>query len=495
MGGARRFVSGCTVPIPGYGFPATDMSPRSLTCFLAALASLAGPVPAAQPSADVRKPDLHVDPSPVTASSAGLVVSYADMVEPVQKAVVSVYSTKIVRERVQMNPLLREFFGDRLPERESEQRGMGSGVIVTPDGYILTNNHVIEGADELKVLLPDEREFKATLVGADPKTDIAIIKIDAKDLPRVTLADSDRLRVGDVVFAVGNPLGVGQTVTMGIVSAKGRSVGILDDVAGYEDFIQTDAAINQGNSGGALVDARGRLVGINSAIISPNRGSIGIGFAVPVNLAASIMRSLIETGRVSRGYLGVGVDPLTAELSEALGLEKNTRGVMVTVVTEDSPAEKAGLERSDVILSVNDRPVASLQDLRLYVSQLAPGTEVVLKIIRDGKPRTLTATLDALPDDGTGTNELLPGIEVSRLGDDQRQELAVPGSINGLVVTSIDPRSPFADRFVQNMVILEINREPVTDVASAREALRRGARNLIYVYYRGAVRAMTVMVP
>ncbi len=333
-------------------------------------------------STETRKADLKVDPTPVAVAGSGTVLSYADMIEPVQKAVVSVYSTKIVRERVPMNPFLREFFGDRVPERETPLSGMGSGVVVTADGYIITNNHVIEDADELKVLLPDEREFKASVVGADPKTDIAIIKIEAEGLPHVTLADSDLLRVGDVVFAVGNPLGVGQTVTMGVVSAKGRSIGILEDVAGYEDFIQTDAAINQGNSGGALVDARGRLVGINSAILSPNRGSIGIGFAVPVNLAANIMRSLIETGRVARGYLGVAVEPITSELAEALGLENNTRGVMVTQVTEGSPAEKAGLERSDAILSVNNRPVASLQDLRLYVSQLAPGTEVAIKLIR-----------------------------------------------------------------------------------------------------------------
>ncbi len=449
----------------------------------------------AQPSVESQKPRLLVDPSPVAEASPGLVVSYAEAIEPVQKAVVSVYSTKIVRERLQMNPFFREFFGDQAPERESEQRGMGSGVIVTADGYIITNNHVIDGADELKVLLPDEREYKATVVGADPKTDIAIIKIEATELPTVVLADSDRLRVGDVVFAVGNPLGIGQTVTMGIVSAKGRSVGILDSVAGYEDFIQTDASINQGNSGGALVDARGRLIGINSAIISPNRGSIGIGFAVPVNLAANIMRSLMENGKVSRGYLGVTIDPITAELTEVLGLEKNTRGVMVTLVNVGSPAEKAGLQRSDAILAIDNRAVASLQDLRLYVSQLAPGTEVAIRIVRDRQPLTLTATLGALPDDESGTNELLPGVQVTRLTDEVRAQFSIPGSIDGLLVTEVEPRSPYADRFAPNMLILEINREPVTSVASAKAALRPASRNLIYIYFRGAVRAMTVVVP
>jgi serine protease Do/serine protease DegQ len=282
---------------------------------------------------------------------------------------------------------------------------------------------------------------------------------------------------------------------MGIVSAKRRSIGILENVAGYEDFIQTDAAINQGNSGGALVDARGRLVGINSAIVSPNRGSIGIGFAVPVNLAASIMRSLIETGRVARGFLGVAVDPITPELAEALGLKKDTRGVMVTEVTPGSPAKKAGLERGDAILSIGDRPVATLQDLRLYVSQLAPGTEVSIEIIRDGDDRTLEATLDALPDDGLAMNEFLPGIRVTRLTDEVRQQYSIPESIDGLLVTEVDPNSPYSDRFALSMLVLEVNREPVKTIAEAKEALRSGARNLIFVYYRGAVRAMTVVIP
>ncbi|MCX6952402.1 MAG: trypsin-like peptidase domain-containing protein, partial [Verrucomicrobia bacterium] len=229
--------------------------------------------PAATPN---KKPELLLDLTPVSAGKANVLTSYADVVEPVQKAVVSIYSTKIIKERMMVNPLLRQFFpGLQDQERESKQEGMGSGVIVSPDGYILTNNHVVEGADELKVSLADDREFVAKVIGTDPKTDVAVIKIESEKLPVVVLADSEKLRVGDIVFAVGNPLGVGQTVTMGIVSAKGRNkVGILD--GGYEDFIQTDAAINMGNSGGALVDAKGRLVGINSAILSPSRGNIGI---------------------------------------------------------------------------------------------------------------------------------------------------------------------------------------------------------------------------
>lgn len=470
------------------------MSMRFRLPALPLVLALTGIVASAQPQSDAKKLDLTIDASPLVQTASARLVSYADVVEPVQKTVVSVYSTKIVRQRLQMNPLFRELFGDQAPpERESREEGLGSGVIVTADGYIITNNHVVEGADELNVSLSDEREFKAKVIGADPKTDIAIIKIEAEGLPTATLADSDRIRVGDVVFAVGNPLGIGQTVTMGIVSAKGRSVGILDDVQGYEDFIQTDAAINQGNSGGALVDAGGRLVGINSAILSTSRGNIGIGFAVPVNLAASIMRSLIETGKVARGRLGVQVDPLTPELAEALGIKKDTRGVMIVEVVPDTAAERAGLKRSDVIVSVNERIVSSSNDIRLLISQLLPGTEVVLQVIREGEEVVVKATLDAVPGEGLTENNLLEGITVDPLSDELRRQLSIPRTISGVAVSAVEPSSPYAALFSEGMVILEINRRPVTDADSAREALRDG-RNLLYVYTRGAIRSLVVVV-
>jgi serine protease Do/serine protease DegQ len=470
------------------------MSMRFRLPALPLVLALTGIVASAQPQSDVKKLDLTIDASPLVQTANARLVSYADVVEPVQKTVVSVYSTKIVRQRLQMNPFFRELFGDQAPpERESREEGLGSGVIVTADGYIITNNHVVEGADELNVSLSDEREFKAKVIGADPKTDIAIIKIEAEGLPTATLADSDRIRVGDVVFAVGNPLGIGQTVTMGIVSAKGRSVGILDDVQGYEDFIQTDAAINQGNSGGALVDAGGRLVGINSAILSTSRGNIGIGFAVPVNLAASIMRSLIETGKVARGRLGVQVDPLTPELAEALGIKKDTRGVMIVEVVPDTAAERAGLKRSDVIVSVNERIVSSSNDIRLLISQLLPGTEVVLQVIREGEEVVVKATLDAVPGEGLTENNLLEGITVDPLSDELRRQLSIPRTISGVAVSAVEPSSPYAALFSEGMVILEINRRPVTDADSAREALRDG-RNLLYVYTRGAIRSLVVVV-
>ena len=436
----------------------------------------------------VKKPEVVVDSSPVGQGRQGVVVSYADVVEPVQKAVVSIYSTKIIKERVQVNPFFRQLFPG-LPdqERESRQEGMGSGVIVTADGYILTNNHVVEGADELKVSLSDDREFVAKVIGTDPKTDVAVIKIDAEKLPTVTLADSEKLRVGDVVFAVGNPLGVGQTVTMGIVSAKGRNkVGILD--GGYEDFIQTDAAINMGNSGGALTDAKGRLVGINSAILSPSRGNIGIGFAIPVNLAASIMNSLVVTGTVARGYLGVkSPDSVTPDVAEQLGLPKDTKGVLITEIDPDSPAEKAGMKRTDVILGVDAHSVSSLEDLRLRISQMLPGSVAKIKIMRDGNEKILDVTLGSLNEN---PNELFSGVNVAVLTSDLRRRLGiVDNRTNGLVITEIAEDSPMRGRLAVDVVIVEVNRVAAVDLATAKRALKpRGENNLLTVFFRGQYR-------
>lgn len=437
------------------------------------------------------KPTLSVDPTPVTDGKPAVLTSYADIVEPVQKTVVSVYATKFIHERLPANPLVRPFYGDQVPTRESKEKGLGSGVIVTSSGYILTNNHVVEGADELSIALAEGREFPARLIGADPKTDIAVLKIDAENLPFITLADSEKLRVGDIVFAVGNPLSIGQTVTMGIVSAKGRNnLGLLENIHGYEDFIQTDAAINMGNSGGALVDAKGRLVGINSAIVSTTHGNIGIGLAIPVNLAASIMNSLIETGSVTRGYLGISVDPLNPEQAEKLGLKRDSRAVVITQVTPGSPAEKAGLKRLDALLSINDKPITSIEDLRLLVAKLPPETEVTAKVLRNGKEIAFKARLGRLSDDNA-VNELLPGIEAAPLNDEFRRRLNLAGQLDGLVISSVAPKSPYASSFSPNMIVLEINRQPVSDLDSARQLLKPG-RNLFFVYTRGYLRYLVV---
>jgi serine protease Do/serine protease DegQ len=438
----------------------------------------------------LKKPAVRVDNSPLIEGKSPMIGSYADVIEPVQRGVVSVYSKKIVRERVQINPLMQQFFGvGPGEERERKEEGLGSGVIISSDGYILTNNHVVEGADELKVALPDDREFIAKVIGADPKTDIAVIKIEAENLPTLVLADSDKLRVGDVVFAVGNPLGVGQTVTMGIVSAKGRSqLGLLE--GGYESFIQTDAAINLGNSGGALVDAKGRLVGINSAIISTSRGSIGLGFAIPINLAASVMNSLIATGTVSRGFLGVSAQTITSEDAASLQLPRGTRGVMVTDVTPDSPASRGGLRRGDVILEFNNRPVSSWEDLRLLIAESVPGAKVFLKVARDGKIMNVEASLDKFDEK---PDEFITGVDVTPLTDEIRAQLRVPPRIDGLVVKSIAKDSPYADALVPNCVIVQIDREYVTSLADAKAAMTPG-RHLLYVYYRGSIRVARIEV-
>jgi Do/DeqQ family serine protease len=441
------------------------------------------------------KPAVRVDNTPINEGrSPGVVLSYADVLEPAQKAVVSVYSTKIVKERISINPLIRQFFGN-IPdqERESRQEGLGSGVIVTSDGYVLTNNHVVEGADELKVTLADDRDFIAKVIGTDPKTDVAVLKIEGKNLPTVSFADSEKLRVGDVVFAVGNPLGVGQTVTMGIVSAKGRSkLGLLENVSGYEDFIQTDAAINMGNSGGALIDARGRLIGINSAILSPSRGNIGIGFAIPINLASFIMNSLVESGSVVRGFLGVTTDPVTPDIAEQLGIAKDTRGVVVSDIDPESPAEKAGLKRTDIILAINNHPIGTSEELRLIVSQIVPDTKVTLKVVRDGKPRNVDVTIGKVTEN---PNEFIEGVDVTSLTPEMRRRLGIQDPrIKGLVITSVSEESPFRDRLAASMVILEVNRSPVPDLAAARAKLVPG-RNLLAVYDGRAIRFVVVTVP
>jgi serine protease Do/serine protease DegQ len=470
------------------------MNIRSLSgALLAAAIASALPVRAAETpapaSAPAKMPELRKDFSGINDGKAAMIQSYADIVEPVEKEVVSINSSRTVHEKLQANPLLRQFFGD-IPDqdRESKEMGLGSGVIVSSDGYILTNNHVVADADELTVVLSDGRKFTAKVVGADPKTDIAVVKIEATGLPVITFADSDKLRVGDVVFAVGNPLGVGETVTMGIVSAKSRNVGILDDVGGYEDFIQTDAAINMGNSGGALVDAKGRFVGINSAIVSPSRGNIGIGFAVPVNMAADVMKSLIETGTVSRGFLGVSGDPITPDIAEQVHLPKDAKGVIVTDTILDGPADKAGVKRGDVIVSVNGKPITNHDELRLTISRLAPGSKVVLNLERDGQPMTVNATLSQFAEK---PNELLDGIEVGKLTDDVRRHLGIDNRVTGLVVTKVDDKSEYAQDLPQSAVIVEINRQPVEDIAAAKLLIHTG-HNLLLVFYQGFQRYVVV---
>ena len=460
------------------------LASRTLLAALLGLALL--PACRAQESKSSAAPlDLKLDLSPLSApADHPRAVSYADVISPIQPAVVSVYSSKTVRQRLQMPDIFRQFY-DGPSEREQKLEGLGSGVIVSKNGYVLTNNHVVAEADELKVALADGREFPAKLIGTDPKTDVAVIRIEAENLPVATLADSDKLRVGDIVFAIGNPLGVGQTVTMGIVSATSRRIGILENkqTGGYEDFIQTDAAINQGNSGGALIDAQGRLVGINTAILSGAGGNIGIGFAIPINMASSILTSLVETGSVQRGMLGVGGDDLKPDVAEALGLKKDQRGVIVTNINKDSPAAKAGVKTSDVIVAIDGRPVSTFFELRNSIASRAPGSVVELRILREGKERTIKATLGSLSG-ALAASELLPGVSIKPLDDETRRQVGAPRDLSGLVVTDIADDSPFAGRLAPGMVIVEINREAVGDLDEARALLKPG-RNLLIVYIRG----------
>lgn len=367
------------------------------------------------------------------------------------------------------DPFFRRFFGEeferRMPApREFQQQGLGSGVIVTSDGYIITNNHVIEGADELSVSLPDKRSFKAKVIGTDPKTDVAVIKIDASNLPALPWADASQLEVGEMVLAVGNPFGLSQTVTMGIISAIGRAnVGIVD----YEDFIQTDAAINPGNSGGALVNLRGELIGINTAIFSRSGGYMGIGFAIPSTMAKNVMQSLIKHGKVIRGWLGVSIQDVTPDLAKEFGAAENT-GALVGDVMENSPASNANLERGDILTAYNGIPVRDSNHLRGLVAETPPGTTARLSVLRDKKPLDLTITIGELPKelakasrDGSGKGEhALAGLTVENARQSGRSKAS-----SGVVVTDLEPES-LAERagLQKGDVIHEINRKPVKDV-------------------------------
>lgn len=429
-----------------------------------------------------------VDQTPIPRELGGH-TSFAPVVKKVAPGVVKIVTTTKARNASfngapggEMDDMLRRFFGDQFqwrgPRRNMEiprQQGLGSGVIVTKDGYILTNNHVVDGADEVKVALQDGREFNAKVIGRDPKSDVAVIKIDAKDLPAVPMADSDKVEVGDVVLAIGNPFGIGQTVTTGIVSATGRAGTLGLD---YEDFIQTDAAINPGNSGGALVDAEGRLIGINTAILSRSGGNQGIGFAIPTSLARDVMENLIKDGRVTRGYLGIMIQNVTPALAKEFNL-KDTRGALVGDVTPKSPAEKAGLKSGDIILNFNGKQVTDSTHLKLEVARAKPGETVPVKVLRDGSAKTFEVAVKELPgsepmaknkDGQSDDNGTLNGVGVADLDNGARQQFRVPSQVNGVVVTDVDPNSVSAEAGLQpGDVIQEINRKPVR---SAEEAVK-----------------------
>jgi Do/DeqQ family serine protease len=347
--------------------------------------------------------DPRIDNAPINngppSNIAGPVVSYADVVSRVSPAVITIHSEMRVRAPQQFpfmdDPMFRQFFGDRVPQQmpELHRSALGSGVIISTDGYILTNHHVIDGAEQIKVDLNDNRTLDAKVVGFDPPSDLAVLKINATNLPVLALGDSDKVRVGDVVLAIGNPLGVGQTVTMGIISAKGRQTGLSN--GSFEDFLQTDAPINQGNSGGALVSTNSELIGINSQIISPSGGSIGIGFSIPSNMARTITETLVKEGKVRRGQLGITVARPNSDAAKALGVSEN-KGVVVTQVQPGSAAERAGVIAGDVITGLNGVELTDPNVFRNEIASRAPGSEITLTILRSGREQRVTAILGEL---------------------------------------------------------------------------------------------------
>ncbi|MGD9877995.1 DegQ family serine endoprotease [Desulfococcus sp.] len=375
--------------------------------------------------------------------------------------------------------MFRRFFGQRFPQMRPQEKykqtGWGSGFIISKEGYILTNHHVVGEADKIQVTLKDGREFEAKVIGTDPKSDVALIQIKgAKDLPVLPMGDSETLEIGEWVMAVGNPFGLSHTLTVGVVSAKGRtSVGITD----YEDFIQTDAAINPGNSGGPLINMRGEAVGINSAIFSKSGGYMGIGFAIPINMVKMIKEQLIAHGKVDRGYLGVGIQDLSRELVESFGLDEGTEGVLISQVYEDSPAQKHGLERGDVLIQMDGKPVKDVGHFRNMIAMTMPGTKIDLTVIRKGKQKTVKVKLGNLSEakaEEPTQNDLMEkiGITVQNLNEDLANQFGYQ-EIEGVLISGVKPGSPAAFAGLRpGMVILEANREGVQTVSDLVNALK-----------------------
>jgi len=440
------------------------------------------------------------------AGPVNLNEGFSAVVEPLLPAVVNISTSKVVKSSQRgenpfsNDPFFRQFFGnpfggeeDQQP-REQREHSLGSGVIVNPDGYILTNNHVVEGASDVQVTLSDKRQLKAKVIGTDPRTDIAVLKIPTSNLATVTLGDSTKARVGDIVLAIGDPFGIGETVTMGIVSAKGRRDLRLEGPEGYEDFIQTDASINPGNSGGALVNTRGELIGINTAIISNGGGgNQGIGFAVPVNMARTVMEQILKSGKVTRGFLGVSIQEVTPDLAKAFNLP-SVEGALVGGVTPDSPGAKAGLQKGDVITALNGQKITDYHDLRLRISQTPPATPVKLDVYRNGQKQEITATLSEFPEKaetadntpGQGEAPALDGVQVENLTSEIAQQLNLPAGTHGVVITRVDPNSTAGESLQRGDVVQEVNRKAVNNVEQFRTAIR-GASNqpLLLLVNRG----------
>jgi serine protease Do len=447
-------------------------------------------------------PALNFAPVPDTLPQN----SYADLVAKVAPAVITIRADKRVRNPQQPffdDPFFRGLFGNRGPQQpqESLERALGSGVIVSTDGYVLTNHHVIDGAQDIKVDLNDGRTFSAKLIGSDQPSDLALLKVEASGLTFMTPGDSDKVRVGDVALAIGNPLGVGQTVTMGIISAKGRSNPLGSPGSGsFEDFLQTDAPINHGNSGGALINTLGELIGINSQIVpGAGGGNIGIGFAIPSNMARTVMDQLVKSGKVRRGQLGIVVSRVTSDLATSLGMSE-TKGVIVNSVRAGSAAERAGIRQGDVITAINETTVNDTNAFRNKVASNPPGTDVTLTVLRDNREQKIKATLgefnpEAAQAENQNDDQSNPrsgggklGISVEPLTPDLAEELRLKPGTQGVVVDSVDPTGPAGAAGIQRGdVIQEVNRQPVKSGDDLRAALEKNGNKpaLLLINRRG----------
>jgi Do/DeqQ family serine protease len=464
--------------------------------------------------------------TPITHAIAGGRDSYADVVSVAAPAVVTIRTEGKARmsqtafgddEQQGQDPddLMRRFFGDQFgngngqrrgrrgpgAENAPRQRALGSGVIVSKDGYILTNFHVVDGADDIKVDLTDDRTVSAKVIGTDKASDLALLKVTAGDLHPIAIGDSNAARVGDVVLAIGNPMGIGETVTMGIISAKGRSTGVGD--GSYEDFLQTDAPINHGNSGGALVNMKGELVGINSQILSSNDGNIGIGFAIPANMAKHVMDELRTNGKVTRAQLGVTVQGISPDMAESLGL-KQTTGAIVSSVSSGSAAERAGVKRGDIVESFNGQPVHDMNSLRNRVAETNPGSTVDLSVLRDGSEKHLSVKLDeasadksARSDDGGADSHdsTSLGVSVAPLTPELASQLRAAKSVKGLVIENVNPNGRAASAGLQSGdIIEEVNRQAVSSADDLKTALKKSADRptLMLIHRQGSDIFVTV---